>query len=178
VNRRRAVVFSALGMGIALAFVGFYTLSGPVRDLEMRAVLALLSRLGDRASSVNGHVFQVLPSDHAAFRAELTPYCSSLIAMLALAAIAIFVLHGPWSRRLFALTAAMSAILVCNVLRITASVWMGYRFGDRALVLFHDWAGTLFALAYTMAGFFLMLYLILPSAKARIPRAARVSDVL
>ena len=177
-NRRRAVVFSALAMGIALAFVGFYTLSGPVRDLEVRAVLALLTPLGERASAVNGHVFQVLPSDHAAFRAALTPYCSSLIAMLALAAIAIFVLHGPWPRRLFAVSAAMSAILVCNVLQITVSVWMGYRFGDRALVLFHDWAGTLFALAYTMAGFFLMLYLILPSAKARIPRAARVSDVL
>ena len=177
-NRRRAVVFGALAMGIALAFVGFYTLSGPVRDLEVRAVLALLSPLGERATAVNGHVFQVLPSDHAAFRAALTPYCSSLIAMLALATIAIFVLHGPWPRRLFAVSAAMSAILLCNVLRITVSVWMGYRFGDRALVLFHDWAGTLFALAYTMAGFFLMLYLILPSAKARIPRAARVSDVL
>jgi exosortase/archaeosortase family protein len=177
-NRRRTVVFSALAMGVALAFVGFYTLSGPVRDLEVMAVLALLSQLGDRAGVVNGHVFQVLPPDHDAFRAELTPYCSSLIAMLALAAIAIFVLHGPWPRRLFALTAAMSAILLCNVLRITGSVWMGYRFGDRALVLFHDWAGTLFALAYTMAGFFLMLYLILPNAKARIPRAARVSDVL
>ncbi len=87
-------------------------------------------------------------------------------------------LHGPWPRRLFAMSAAMSLHPVCNVLRITGSVWMGYRFGDRALVLFHDWAGTLFAIAYTMAGFFLMLYLILPSAKARIPRAARVSDVL
>jgi exosortase/archaeosortase family protein len=178
VNRRRAEVFSALALGIALAFVGFYALSGAVRDLEVMAVLALLAPLGDRASAVNGHVFQVLPADHAAFRAELTPYCSSLIAVLALAAIAIFVLHGTWPRRLFALGAAITAILCCNVLRITGSVWMGYRFGDRALVLFHDWAGTLFAIAYTMAGFFLMLFLILPSAKARIPRAARVSDVL
>jgi exosortase/archaeosortase family protein len=178
VNGRRAVVFGALGMGIVLAFVGFYTLSGPVRDLEVMGVLALLGSLGDRAGAVNGHVFQVLPSDHAPFRAELTPYCSSLIALLALAVIAIFVLHGPWPRRLFALSAAMSLILCCNVLRITGSVWMGYRFGDQALVLFHDWAGTLFAIAYTMVGFFLMLFLILPSAKARIPRAARVSDVL
>ena len=177
-NRRRVVVFSALGMGIAVAFIGFYALSVPVRDFEVTAVLTLLGALGDRASVVNGHVFQVLPADHAAFRAELTPYCSSLIAMLAIAVIAIFVLHGPWPRRLFAMSAAMSFILICNVLRITGSVWMGYRFGDRALVLFHDWAGTLFAIAYTMAGFFLMLFLILPSAKARIPRAARVSDVL
>lgn len=177
-NRRRTEVFSALAMGITVAFVGFYLLSGPVRDLEVMAVLGLLAPFGERASVVNGYVFQVLPPDHAAFRAELSPYCSSLIAMLALAVIAIFVLHGPWPRRLFAMSIAMSAILACNVLRVTGSVWVGYHFGDGALVLFHDWAGTLFALVYTMAGFFLMLFLILPSAKARIPRAARVSDVL
>jgi exosortase/archaeosortase family protein len=177
-NRRRVEVFSALGLGIALAFVGFYALTGPMRDLEVMAVLALMAPLGERASAVNGHVFQVLPPTHDAFRAELTPYCSSLIAVLALAAIAIFVLHGPWPRRLFALSAAVTVILCCNVLRVTGSLWMGYRFGDRALVLFHDWAGTLFGLAYTMGGFFLMLFLLLPSAKAQIPRAARVSDVL
>ena len=34
-------------------------------------------------------------------------------------------------------------------------------------MLFHDWVGTLFALTYTLVGFFLMLYLILPSATAR-----------
>jgi exosortase/archaeosortase family protein len=177
-NGRRVEVFTALGLGIALAFVGFYALTGPMRDLEVMAVLALMAPLGERASAVNGHVFQVLPPTHDAFRAELTPYCSSLIAVLALAAIAIFVLHGPWPRRLFALSAAVTVILCCNVLRVTGSLWMGYRFGDRALVLFHDWAGTLFGLAYTMGGFFLMLFLLLPSAKAQIPRAARVSDVL
>ena len=64
------------------------------------------------------------------------------------------------------------------MLRISGSLWMGYEFGGKALVLFHDWVGTFFALAYTMAGFFLMLYLLLPSATAQIPRAARVSDVL
>ena len=39
-------------------------------------------------------------------------------------------------------------------------------------MLFHDWIGTFFALIYTMAGFFLMLYLLLPTATAQIPRAA------
>lgn len=177
-NRRRAEVFSSLALGVALAFVGFYALTGAVRDLEVQAVLALMAPAGERAAAVNGHVFQVLPPSQDAFRAELTPYCSSLIAALALCAIALFVLHGPWPRRLFALTAAVTMVLLCNVLRITGTLWMGYEFGDQALVLFHDWAGTLFALAYTMGGFFLMLYLLLPSADARIPRAARVSDVL
>ena len=177
-TRRRVQVFSALALGVALAFVGFYALTGPVRDLEMMAVLGLMAPVDERASGVNGHVFQVLPPAHQAFRAELSPYCSSLIAALALAAIALFVLHGSWPRRLLACSIAIVAVMCCNVLRITGSLWMGYNFGDRALVLFHDWAGTLFALAYTMGGFFLMLFLLLPSAHARIPRAARVSDVL
>jgi carbamoyl-phosphate synthase large subunit len=177
-TRRRLEVFTAITLGVALAFVGFALLNGPLRDLEVLAVLALLSPLGDRSSAVHGHVFQLLPDSHNAFRAELTPYCSSLISLLALAAIALFVLHGSWPRRLLALGAAMTVVLCCNVLRVTASLLMGYQFGDRTLVLFHDWAGTLFALAYTMGGFFLMLFLLLPSASARIPRAARVSDVL
>ena len=177
-NRRRVEVFTALGLGIALAFVGFYALTGPMRDLEVLAVLALMAPVGERAAAVNGHVFQVLPPTQEAFRAELTPYCSSLVAVLALAAIALFVLRGPWPRRLFALSTAIAVVVCCNVLRVTGSLWMGYRFGDRALVLFHDWAGTLFALVYTMGGFLLMLSLLLPSAKAQIPRAARVSDVL
>jgi len=177
-TRRRSEVAGALALGIALAFLGFRFLSGPMRDLEVMAVLALLSPADERASAVDGHVFQVLPPGHEAFRAELTPYCSSLIAVLALVAIALFVLRAPWPRRLLAVSSAVVLIVSCNVLRVTGSVWMGYRFGDRALVLFHDWAGTLFALAYTMGGFFLMLFLLLPSATATIPRAARVSDVL
>jgi exosortase/archaeosortase family protein len=177
-TRRRVEVFTAIAVGVVLAFVGFAFLNGPVRDLEMTAVLALMGPVGNRTSSVNGHIFQVLPPSHGAFRAELTPYCSSLISLLALAVIALFVLRGSWPRRIFALSSAMAVVLCCNVLRVTGSLWMGYEYGDRALVLFHDWAGTLFALAYTMGGFFLMLFLLLPSASANIPRAARVSDVL
>ena len=58
------------------------------------------------------------------------------------------------------------------------SLWAGLRYGPDGLVLFHDWLGTMFGLLYTLAGFLLMLYLMLPSATADIPRAARTSDVL
>ena len=49
------------------------------------------------------------------------------------------------------------------------SLWVGLEAGPASLVLFHDWVGTLFALTYTLVGFFLMLYLILPSATAHDP---------
>ena len=177
-NRRRFVVFSALAMALIVAIGGFDLLNVPARRLEAWLVMATLRPVGSRASVVNDTFFQLLPPEQIAFRAQLTPYCSSLIPILALATIGFFILHGSWRRRVVAVGAAAALVLVCNVLRISGSLWMGYHFGGGALVLFHDWIGTFFALTYTMAGFFLMLYLLLPTATAQIPRAARVSDVL
>ena len=181
VNRRRLVVFSALAMGIALAFVGFYALSGPVRDLEVSgSSSALLAALGDRATCgerarvpgaadrpcrVPGRAHAVLLVAHRrSWRSRPSP--SSCCT-------------GRWPRRLFALSAAMR----CNPgLQRAADHRVAVdglpTSGTGPSCSSTTGPGRFFALAYTMAGFFLMLFLILPSAKARIPRAARVSDVL
>jgi exosortase/archaeosortase family protein len=177
-NRRRFIVSWALAMALLVAVGGYQLLNGPARQLEAWLVMATFAPVGSQASVVNDTYFQLLPPDQVAFRAELTPYCSSLIPILALAAIGFFILRATWRRRLVSVGAAAGLVLLCNVVRISGSLWMGYEFGGNALVLFHDWIGTFFALAYTMAGFFLMLYLMLPTATAQIPRAARVSDVL
>jgi len=177
-NRRRLVVSTSIGIALLVAVGGFYLLTDPVRRIEVAMVMALFRPVGSRADVVDGVLFQMLPPDQEAFRAELTPYCSALIPVLALTCIGFFVLSGPWRRRLLGVAAAAALIVLCNVLRIGGSLWMGYEFGGNALFLFHDWIGTFFALAYTMAGFFLMLYVLLPSASASIHRAARVSDVL
>jgi exosortase/archaeosortase family protein len=120
----------------------------------------------------------VLPEHQDPFRAVLTPFCSSLVAILALGAIALCVLRGSILRRASSFLVAATFVFCCNVLRIAVSLWGGLRYGPEGLVLFHDWVGTIFGLAYTLAGFLLMLYLMLPSATARMPRAARTSDVL
>lgn len=177
-RRRQLTVFAALAMSLAMAVGGFRLLSDPARRLEAALVMALMRPVGSRVSVVSETYFQLLPPDQQAFRAQLTPYCSSLIPVLALATIGLFILHGTWRRRLLSVAAGSALVLACNVLRISGSLWMGYEFGGGALVLFHDWIGTFFALGYTLAGFFLMLYLLLPSSTAPIPRAARVSDVL
>ena len=171
-------LFSARALSLVVAVGGFHLLNGIARQVEESLVMGFLTPMGGRASVLPGHVFQLLPPDQLAFRAQLTPYCSAVIPVLALATICFFVLSGSLVRRLVSVLTATALILVCNVLRIAASLWMGYQYGGTALVLFHDWVGTFFALTYTMAGFFLMLYLLLPSATAQIPRAARVSDVL
>lgn len=177
-TRRRATVFGYLAVALVVAVGGFRLLVDPARRLESTLVMAMFRPVGDRASLVNETFFQLLPPDQQAFRAELTPYCSAVIPILALVCIGFFILHGTWQRRLLSVGAATLVILVCNVLRISGSLWAGYELGGDALLLFHDWIGTFFALAYTMGGFFLMLFLLLPSATASMPRAARVSDVL
>ena len=109
-----------------------------------------------------GHAIQALPQTGLAFRVEVTPYCSSLIAVLALGGIAGFILQGPLSRRMVAFVGAAALVVACNIVRIAASIWVGLRWGAGDLVLFHNWVGTLFALAYTLIGFLFMLYLMLP----------------
>lgn len=176
-NRRRAIIGASLAAALVVAFGGFFGLSGPLRDFEQQLVLLVLNA-GQRVQLYGDHYFQVLPPKHGAFRAQLTPFCSSLVPVLALAAISVFVLHGSWPRRALAFVCAAAVVMACNILRVAGSVWVGLELGARGLVLFHDWIGTLFGIAYTMLGFFLMLFLLLPKATASIPRAARVSDVL
>lgn len=177
-THRRAQVLFALVASIFVALVGFRLLNGPMRSLEETAVLRIFLPVRDHTTVVGDHNFQVLSPGHFPFRAVLTPYCSSLVSVLALAAIAVFVLRGPILRRLSAFVVAGLFVLCCNVIRIGGSLWAGLRYGPQGLVLFHDWLGTVFGLLYTLFGFLLMLYLMLPSATAEMARAARTSDVL
>ena len=159
-TRLRIRVGLALGACVTLSIAGFFLLAGPMRALEISGVVALLR--SDRVSSAAGYTVQALPVRGFPFRAVVTPFCSSLIAILALFGISMFILHGPLARRVAAFVAAASVIVACNVIRVAASVWLGVRMGDSAMILFHDWVGTIFALIYTMAGFLLMLWLMLP----------------
>lgn len=177
-SRRRFEVLAALALCLGLALAGFRLLNVPMRNLEVAVVLAMLGD-GHHVSAVAHHTFQVLPAGSLPFRARVTPYCSALVSVLALGAIAGFVLRGPPWRRIAGFVVAATVIVACNVLRITASLLIGVHIGLSGLVLFHDWVGTFFGIAYTMGGFFLMLYVLLPSASDRkLVRAARVSDVL
>ena len=152
----------ALVLCTLTTLLGFVLLSGPMRTAEIAAVLAVLHLDAHELSAVSGHAIQALPERGLAFRVQVTPYCSSLIAVLALGGIAGFILHGPILLRLRAFAGAAALIVACNVVRIAASVWVGLRFGAGDLVLFHNSVGTLFALAYTLIGFLFMLYLMLP----------------
>ena len=178
-TRRRLEVYGAIALCVGLALAGFYLLNVAMRTGEMAAVSALLDLGTGSVTVVAHHTFQVLPPEHQPFRAHVTPFCSSLVSILALGSIGVFLLRGPLWRRVVAFLAAAAFIMAGNVLRIAGSLAVGLAYGDSSLVLFHDWVGTVFGLAYTMGGFFFMLWILLPSAKdTSLVRAARVSDVL
>lgn len=179
-TRRRLETAAVLILCVSVALAAFYLLVDVARDLEIRTVTGFLALMNDhRTTVVDRHYLQILPSHGLAFRAYVTPFCSALVSIVALGCIALFVLRGPLWRRTASFAAAAAAVFLGNVVRITLSVYAGLRFGASSLVLFHDWAGTLFGLFYTVYGFFLMLWLLLPSAKDdKLVRAARVSDVL
>jgi exosortase/archaeosortase family protein len=83
--------------------------------------------------------------------------------LLAVASLSWFVPRGRTGRRLAALACALGCVLVGNVLRIAGSIAVGLVYGKPSLVLFHDWVGSLFAFSYTLGGYLLMLFLLLPA---------------
>jgi len=142
----------------------FFALMRPVRMAEASAAAGLLHLFGVGDVTVQlGTSIQVFPKGHTPFRASVTPSCSCLSALLALGYVAGFLPRKSHRRRFPAVIAAMGAVAGGNVLRIAASLGIGLVAGRASLVLFHDWVGSVFTFAYTLGGYLIMLYLLLPS---------------
>jgi exosortase/archaeosortase family protein len=142
----------------------FFVLMRPVRVAEAAAATGLLHLFGIEDVAVQlGTSIQVFPQDHTPFRAIVTPSCSCLSALVAIGYVAGFLPRKSGGRRFPAVVAAMAAVAFGNVLRIAASLAVGLVAGHASLVLFHDWVGSVFTFAYTLGGYLLMLYLLLPS---------------
>lgn len=58
---------------------------------------------------------------------------------------------------------AVAAVVGGNFLRICSSVVVGLYAGRPSLVLFHDWVGSVIGFAFTLGGFVLMLWILLPA---------------
>ena len=146
-----------------VAIVGFLLIESQFRALESHAVSALLVLVGaDRTHVPYGSVIEIFPRDHPALLASVSMSCSSLSSLLAIGCLACL---GPdrLRRRWWgALGIALAIVAVGNILRIGLSLGAGLLAGRSALVLFHDWVGGLFAFTYTLGGYILFLYLILP----------------
>jgi carbamoyl-phosphate synthase large subunit len=118
-----------------------------------------------------GSVSDVLPGHILLFRsgeildAQVTASCSSILSLLGLAALTVTVLRSRRLHAAWGLAVACSVLVVANDVRLAASAVAGLWWGGSALVLFHDWVGTLWNFAATLGGFLLMVALTLPEAR-------------
>jgi exosortase/archaeosortase family protein len=151
---------------LVASIVGFALLQHPARVIESHAVAGLLSLAGANGTHVvlGTHV-QVLPATHGFMLASVTPSCSSLASLLAISCLAAVSGMATRPRRLMALSIALAVIAVGNVLRMAASLGIGFIAGRSALLLFHDWVAGIFTFCYVLFGYVLFLYLVLPDRR-------------
>ena len=143
--------------------VGFLLLEQWTRQCETAAALDLLHLVRLSGATRNSPTsIAVHARDGQLFAADLTPSCSSLASLLALAGLMVLRPPGPRRRLAAAVAAALVLVFGGPVVRIAASVAVGLVAGSSSQVLFHDWVGSLFGFAYTLGGFLLMLYFLLP----------------
>jgi exosortase/archaeosortase family protein len=163
-GRRLLPVALDLALAAAICLLGFRYLTGPMRELEALGLAQVLSWMypGRASGEVPGHVL-LFPENGAIIDAVVTASCSSILSVLGLTALAAVVLRGRKLHVVGGLTVAVAALLVLNHVRLLLSALAGMWWGDGALVLFHDWVGTLWNLVATLGGFLLMVWLTLPT---------------
>jgi exosortase/archaeosortase family protein len=163
--RRRWVVVVELLLAAATCEAGFHWGARWMQDREASWVAAALRLVG--ADSVSG----VLPGHILLFRggqvldAEVTASCSSILSLLGLTALTVAVLRSRRLHAAWGLAVAGVALVVANDVRLGASAMAGLWWGGPALVLFHDWVGTVWNFAATLGGFLLMVALTLPESR-------------
>ncbi|WP_448614358.1 hypothetical protein [Modestobacter sp. URMC 112] len=165
-GRRLLAVLLDLGLAVAICAVGFRYGAGFLQVHEARWVAAVLDAVG--VGSVSGslprHVLVFRPGGEIIL-AEVTESCSSILSVLGLTALTAVVLRGRRQHAVAGLVVAVAVLLLLNHLRLVASTLAGLVWGTPALVLFHDWAGTVWNLAATLGGFLLMVCITLPTAE-------------
>lgn len=172
---RTGAVVARLVVLLGLIVVAFVLLQEPVRQAETRAATWLLQLGGMSGVRLSSGSSVVVLSSQGSFQAIVTPSCSSLASVLAIACLSTLAPgYGGW-RKLAASTAAIATVALGNVLRIAASLAVGLWAGRSSLVLFHDSIGNVFSFAYTLGGYILMLWLLLPTGDEHTLRTAHAA---
>jgi exosortase/archaeosortase family protein len=166
VNGRNRSVFLRIGIALSFVVAGFVILQGPARRLETGTSVRLLKAVGaHNVTQTQGVLITVVPSHHAPFQALLAPSCSALASILTIMCLGLLSANSPRGKRVVALGVACGTVAAGNIVRIAASVGIGLVFGRPSLILFHDVAGSIFGLGYTLAGYLIMLHILLPKRR-------------
>ena len=160
---RRFRVGWRLFVVVAVTPLVYVLIQYPVRRWETITTANILRNLGFRGlPTVLDTSILVVPYHHASFWVTLTPSCSALAPALAVTCLASMMPRAT-SRRFLAIGAAVVAVVVGNFVRISSSVVVGLYAGRSSLVLFHDWVGSMIGFAFTLGGFVLMLWILIPA---------------
>jgi exosortase/archaeosortase family protein len=165
-GRRLVPVLFDLALAVVICALGFRYGAGFLQVHEARWVADVLDLVGvdSVSSSLERHVLVFRP-DGEIILAEVTESCSSILSVLGLTALTAVVLRGRRQHAVAGLVVAVAALLALNHLRLVGSTLAGLVWGTPALVLFHDWVGTVWNLAATLGGFLLMVCITLPTAE-------------
>ena len=172
-SRAPAILLRPLAV-VVLVLATFVLANAGFRQFEAATATGLLHLLAlvpeHRVQTLPNSSIAVFPERVGPFVAVITPSCSALSALLAVAALSWFVPRGSIPRWIAALGCALACVLAGNVLRLVGSIAVGLSYGRASLVLFHDWVGSLFAFGYTLGGFLLLLFLLLPAGTGGLGR--------
>lgn len=165
-RRRRGSILIEIFLITGTYLVLFEKFIDPMRRFEVDTLAWFFRLFNVRGiTAATGDNLLVASPAHAPILAYISPSCSSLMGILALGALATGVLRGRHSHTVVAYVVSASMLFVLNIGRMAASCAAGLWLGHGALLLFHDWVGTVWNFVATLLGFLLLLYLTLPSAE-------------
>jgi exosortase/archaeosortase family protein len=161
-NHRVAAAASIAIAMVVTTICGFMAFQQPMRELEADMATRIARSLAGSDLLVVGTDVYVFPDDGGFFRAVLTPSCSALAAMLAIATLGWLAPRRSATRRLAAVLVACATVFAGNMVRLAGSLAMGAIFGRVGLVAFHDVVGSTLTFVYILGGYILMLRVLLP----------------
>ncbi|MGY1615707.1 exosortase/archaeosortase family protein [Geodermatophilus sp. SYSU D00691] len=165
-GRRRLSVTAELLLAAAVCVAGYRYLAGWFQVHEAQWVAGFLNLVGvDQVSDVLPGRILVFRDNGELLNAEVTASCSAVLSVLGLTALTLTVLRSRRLHALAGLAAAVAGVVLLNDVRLVVSTLAGLWWGHGALVLFHDWVGTIWTFASTLVGFLLMVCLTLPAAE-------------
>lgn len=173
-RNRTATFLRVIGL-IAGIIVAFVWLQEPIRLLETRITVALTNLGPGQDVLLAGTRIIVFPDTSSFFVAILTPSCSALAAVLAILTLSRVTPRSPTPRKALAVSAALAVVVGGNFARLVGSVVVGRWAGRGSLVLFHDVVGGILTFVYILAGYVLMLWLLLPAERAPEPEYVDVA---
>ncbi len=164
-TRRRSVLLEILVLVIVYLSV-FELLIDPMRRFETSAIAWFFSLVGSNSVTVaHNDSLLIVSSGHQPMLTFISPSCSSLMGLLALATLAAAVMRRRRATTVLAYLASASVLFILNLGRMIASAAAGVWFGSGAMLLFHDWVGTVWNFIATLFGFLLLQFLTSPPSE-------------